>query len=92
MVDEERRTSPFTRVDALPDATIDALVAKARELMAQNLDGKPRTTRNALAGDRTWVYGRSGMPCYRCRTLVKMRRQGLAGRSMYYCPVCQGAR
>ena len=85
------KTSPFARVDALSDATIDALVAKARELMAQNLEGKPRTTRNALSGDRTWVYGRSGMPCYLCRTLVKMRRQGLAGRSTYYCPVCQGA-
>ena len=83
------KTSPFARVDALPDATLDALVARAGELMARNLDGKPRTTRVALTGGRTWVYGRSGSPCYRCRTLVKMRRQGLAGRSTYYCPTCQ---
>jgi endonuclease VIII len=83
------KTSPFLRVDALSDALLDALVAKAGELMTQNLDGTPRTTRHALTGGRYWVYGRSGMPCFRCRTLIKMRRQGLAGRSTYYCPVCQ---
>lgn len=85
------KTSPFTRVDALPDAAIDALVAKAQELMRQNLDGKPRTTRHALTGGRYWVYGRSGMPCHRCHALIEMRRQGLAGRSTYFCPVCQRA-
>jgi endonuclease-8 len=83
------KTSPFARVDALSDAAIDALVAKAGELMRQNLDGKPRTTRHALTGGRYWVYGRSGAPCHRCHTLIVMRRQGLAGRSTYYCPACQ---
>ena len=85
------KTNPFVPVDTLSDATLDALIAKAGELMAKNLEGKPRTTRNALSGDRVWVYNRSGMPCYRCRTLIRMRRQGLAGRSTYYCPACQGA-
>jgi endonuclease-8 len=83
------KTNPFVHVDTLSDAALDALIEKARELMAKNLEGAPRTTRHALGGDRVWVYGRSGMPCYRCRTLIRMRRQGLAGRSTYYCPVCQ---
>jgi endonuclease VIII len=85
------KINPFVAVDTLSDAALDSLLAKAGELMAQNLEGEKRTTRRALDGGRVWVYGRSGMPCYRCRTLIRMRRQGLAGRSTYYCPVCQGA-
>lgn len=84
------KIDPFVAVDTLSDAALDSILAKAGELMARNLEGEKRTTRRALDGGRVWVYGRSGMPCYRCRTLIRMRRQGLAGRSTYYCPTCQG--
>jgi endonuclease-8 len=84
------RTDPFVLVSALDDATLDGLVAKARELMAKNLEGLPRRTRAALAGPRVWVYGRGGQPCLTCGTLVRVRRQGMAGRTTYYCPRCQG--
>lgn len=83
------RMNPFVRVDVLDDATLDRLVAKARELMKQNLEGFPRKTRTALAGPRLWVYDRSGQPCLSCGTLIKVRRQGLGGRTTYYCPQCQ---
>ena len=83
------RTDPFVTVGALGDASLDALVAKARELMRQNLEGLPRKTRATLAGPRYWVYGRGGQPCLTCGTLVRVRRQGLAGRTTYYCPRCQ---
>ena len=33
------------------------------------------------------VYGREGKPCFRCKT--KIRRVIVAGRSSYFCPVCQ---
>jgi formamidopyrimidine-DNA glycosylase len=33
------------------------------------------------------VYGREGLPCPRCRTLVARMAQG--GRSTYFCPRCQ---
>lgn len=33
------------------------------------------------------VYGRAGLPCKQCGTLVKMLRQGQ--RSTFYCPTCQ---
>lgn len=85
------RLDPFVLVGALDDATLDRVVAKARALMNQNLTGFPRRTRNALAGPRLWVYDRSGQPCLECGTLIKVRRQGVAGRTTYYCPRCQSA-
>ena len=84
------KTDPFVAVSTLADATIDGLVAKARELMGKNLEGLPRKTRTALTGPRYWVYGRGGQPCLSCGTLVRVRRQGVAGRTTYYCPRCQG--
>lgn len=33
------------------------------------------------------VYGRDGLPCYHCGTLIKVVRQGQ--RSSAYCPICQ---
>jgi endonuclease-8 len=51
--------------------------------------GNRRTTHSMNAGDRLWVYGRQGQECRRCGALVMMRKQGLAVRSTYWCPVCQ---
>lgn len=36
------------------------------------------------------VYGRDGLPCYRCRTPI--HRIIVAGRSSHFCPQCQPAR
>lgn len=44
--------------------------------------GKPGGFQNLLA-----VYGRSGLPCRRCRTPI--RRIVQAQRSTFFCPVCQ---
>ncbi len=35
------------------------------------------------------VYRRAGMPCPRCRSPVRSRRQGDAARTTYWCPRCQ---
>lgn len=86
------RLDPFAPVSAYDDATLDRVMEKARTLMKQNLQGYPRTTRTALAGPRVWAYGRNGEPCLECGTLIKVRRQGLAGRTTYYCPACQGVK
>jgi formamidopyrimidine-DNA glycosylase len=37
--------------------------------------------------ERLWVYGRADLPCLVCATTI--RRLVQAGRSTYYCPVCQ---
>lgn len=84
-----RKINPFTLVKDLSDQQLKDMLALARELMKQNLSGGPRTTRHTLDGQRLWIYGRSGQPCRKCGTPVRMRRQGLEGRSTYWCPECQ---
>ncbi|APR87781.1 Formamidopyrimidine-DNA glycosylase [Minicystis rosea] len=83
------KIDPFVRVADLDDRTLDRIIEEARTLMHRNLDGAPRRTRTALSGPRLWVYDRGGRPCLTCGTLIKVRRQGLAGRTTYYCPSCQ---
>lgn len=83
------RLHPKILVSELSDEQLLQITAKASALMSQNLDGGPRTTRHALDGGRFYVYGRSGQPCYNCRTAIELIRQGDAGRTTYFCPSCQ---
>jgi endonuclease-8 len=80
---------PFLAVREYSDHDLKVIVQKARELMKQNVQGRQRTTRHSLDGERMWVYGRSGRPCRKCGTPIKMRRQGLEARSTYFCAPCQ---
>jgi len=86
---------PFAPVAFFSDAELSGIMAKARELMSANVDGWPRRsagTRRTRASGGYWVYGRRGRPCRRCGAPVKRRRQGSAGRSTYWCSVCQPPR
>lgn len=85
-----RGLDPFATTETLDAAATRALVETAARLLQANLRGTARVTRIDAPGERLWVYGRSGRPCHRCQTLIAMRRQGLHGRSTYYCPTCQG--
>jgi endonuclease-8 len=80
-----RGADPFAPVAAFTDAELREIVGKARELMAAGVSG---------SGGRGpyRVYRRSGQPCRSCGTRIRMRRQGDAGRSTYWCPRCQPAR
>ena len=40
-----------------------------------------------LYQNRLFVYGKAGLPCQRCGSLIK--RLKIGGRSSYFCPVCQ---
>lgn len=84
-------TDPFRLVRDLSDPELDRLVATARKLLSANVGAGPRTTRSSLTRERTWVYGRSGEPCRRCGTQIRMRRQGPEARSTYWCETCQPA-
>jgi endonuclease-8 len=84
------RVSPFAEVGSLSDEALRTILSEARALMKRNLRGFPRTTRRRFGRDRLWVYGRSGERCFECGGVIRMRRQGNAGRSTYYCPCCQG--
>jgi endonuclease-8 len=87
----ELQLHPQLLVSDLADEQLLALTTTAREMMQSNLSGRPRTTRHALDGGRFWAYGRSGKPCYRCGTTIKVIRQGDLGRTTYFCPRCQEA-
>ena len=56
----------------------------------ESIEERAQFSRRALTGPRLWVYGRSGKPCLECGGTVRMRRQGVMGRSTYYCARCQG--
>jgi endonuclease-8 len=79
---------PFTPTGSLDEETLREIAEIARREMLRNLSGGPRRTRPG-PGSPLWVYGRSGRPCLRCGTTVRMRRQGPDGRSTYFCPTCQ---
>jgi endonuclease-8 len=100
-----QRLDPFAPAGSLSEADLHALYARARELLRDNLrpgyrqtvkredlrSARPQDQPGAPGppGSRLWVYGRSGEPCLQCRTPIRMRRQGHAARSTYYCPKCQ---
>lgn len=85
-----RRLSPFRRVRDLDDAELSGLVDEAHRQLVANRGGGARVTRPGAPRHQTlWIYGRAGKPCRVCDTIVRLRRQGDAGRSTYYCPVCQ---
>lgn len=83
---------PERRVGDFDPETLRRVVRRARDLLRANVKTAtgPRTTRSSLRGERLWVYGRRGEPCFECGAPIKMIRQGAPpGRSTYYCPGCQ---
>jgi endonuclease VIII len=83
------RTNPLTPVGQLSDEQVLSIAHTARQWLAKNLSGAPRRTRSALDGQKLWVYGRSGRPCFVCGQRIQLRRQGDLGRTTYWCPGCQ---
>lgn len=85
-----RRVNPFMLIRELSDDTLRGLVEESHKLLKLNRTEGNRRTRSGLSErQRLWVYGRSGEPCAVCGVRLRMRRQGLDGRSTYYCPQCQ---
>jgi endonuclease-8 len=81
---------PTTTLGDVDDATLVAIYAEARRLLAANLGGGPRTTRTTADGaGRLWVYNRAGRPCHRCRTPIASARLGARPRGTWWCPRCQ---
>ncbi len=90
---------PFEPVASFGDEALHSLLERARELMQVNTNhgsdapftGR-RTTRfeGRSDGTKVWVYGRRGLPCFRCGAAIRMKRQGTALRSTYFCASCQG--
>ena len=69
-----------------------ASTPQARRLLDGNKERVGQvTTGNPARGQETWVYGRAGRPCRRCRTPVPRVGQGAATeeRITFWCPHCQ---
>lgn len=87
-----RGADPFAPIHAYSDEELLRTLEQARERMSAGLEGSSPRTQPSVRGPSYWVYGRSGRSCRRCATRIRMRRQGLAGRSTYWCPRCQPPR
>ena len=74
------------------DDPIPILVATAQQLMDANKERfRQVTTGVPRPGEQTWVYGRAGLPCRRCGTVIRRADQGpvLEERVTFWCSHCQ---
>lgn len=91
---------PFRLVVSLSMAETMCLMAKAREFLQANVTstsrdrvvtytGMRRTTRRDDPRESLWVYRRRGEPCRKCGRAIEARKQGIEGRTTFWCPGCQ---
>ena len=95
------RINPFARVEELTHSDLKLIVEESRRVLKLNVSeglelmttygGMRRTTGRGNPGDRLWVYGRARLPCRRCGTPIRVRKQGGDVRLTYWCPRCQPA-
>jgi formamidopyrimidine-DNA glycosylase len=89
------RIWPGTPAHALTRRQAARLHRALNDVLRQAIDSRGTTIRNYVGGsglrggfqDQLQVYGRSGLPCRRCRARVARIR--IAGRSTHFCPKCQ---
>jgi endonuclease-8 len=91
--------NPFTPVASLTSDQVECIVDTGRKLLRVNVNsslapmttytGYRRTTKRGDPGARLWVYGRGRLPCRRCGTAIKAKKQGTGARLTYWCPRCQ---
>jgi endonuclease VIII len=78
------QVDPYAHVADLDDATLVRLIATARRKLRASVGVAPG--RSPMG-----VYGRSGRPCPRCRTIIRSAPSGGSlPRTTYWCPSCQG--
>lgn len=87
---------PWTRVDAVADATLRALFADGMKWLRANVGRRRTLTADLSRGERPargrgrfWVYGRWRRACHRCGAVIEQRRQRPSLRPTYWCPRCQ---
>jgi len=87
------RVNPFTPVSDVSDETLTRMLIRGAELTRANSRGGARITTSPGTPGDTYVYGRAGRPCRRCRTpistAVKKAPWSDTPRRVYWCPSCQ---
>lgn len=91
------RISPFRAAGHISRARLERLVAAVKAVLAEAIDAGGSSLRDYAQADgalgyfqhRFRVYDRAGRPCPNpgCNGVIARRVQ--AGRSSFYCPVCQ---
>jgi endonuclease-8 len=82
--------TPWTSVADVPD--LPAVVELAHKLLdVSRVRGLQVTTGDTRPGRNNYVHARSGRPCLRCRTPIRVAPIGVApqDRVAFYCPHCQ---
>lgn len=77
----------------VPADRLARVVARARRLMVANLPHAVQSsTGSRRAGEATYVHARSGLPCRRCGTTIRVAPIGPPTRErvLFSCPSCQG--
>jgi endonuclease-8 len=93
------RQSPFTPGREVPAKVVRTMWKELEPLMRAGMVdrrivttlAKDRVSRTGpvLVGDEHYVYRRNGQDCRVCGTKVR-KREGFAGRNLFWCPGCQG--
>lgn len=91
------RISPFKPAGGLKKKQIEPLVPIIRDVLKEAIEAGGSTLRDYAAADgalgyfqhRFRVYDREGQPCLNPGCNGVIDRQVQAGRSTFYCPVCQ---
>jgi endonuclease VIII len=74
--------NPWRALGEIADEEAAVLVNLARKLMRESV-------RHGSGARPRAVYGRAGLPCPRCGTIVRQGRQGDNNRTTFWCPGCQ---
>jgi endonuclease VIII len=88
-----QRIHPWTPVGQLDDSALEHLVERAHRLLQANTSRAVQSTTGSLRpGETAYVHARSGRPCRRCGSGIRVAMIGQApqDRTMFYCPACQG--
>ena len=88
-----RACLPWTSVEQLTDDHLQNVVTTARRLLMTGREHAVQSTTGSFRhGETTYVHGRSGRPCRRCGTPIRVASIGPAPRDrvMFSCPHCQG--
>lgn len=88
-----RRVFPWADAADLGPGAVTGVVERARRLMTANLPYSVQTSTGIRRdGENTYVHGRSGRPCRRCGTTIRVAQIGppTRERAMFYCTTCQG--
>lgn len=91
------RISPFKPAGGVKAARLGPLVANVREVLQEAIEAGGSSLKDYAAADgalgyfqhRFRVYDREGEPCPNPGCKGVIGRQAQAGRSTFYCPVCQ---